>query len=375
MRVSDVMTRVPEVVGLDTPLREAAALLRSKGIRHLPVVGDEGRLVGIFTDRDVKHAASLGTGRQKCACIATPPSRCGRGREMDTLRTLTAPDGATVGYRLRQPGRPRRVLVLLHGVASNMTRWSEFVLRTSLGRSWDLLRLDLRGQGTSLHRGRIEMAEWCADLAGVLDAEGYPRAVVAGHCLGANIAVEFAARYPGRASGLILIEPMLPEALTGSMRRLARLRALFVPVLWLIRALNAVGIHRRRLAPLDLEELDRRTRAAIAGGGASERLLKQYASPWLDLRTTASGAYLQALIAVTRRLPELSTIRVPVLALLSAGSTFSNPPLTRRLLTAIPGCTIVTLDAKHWIPTEQPDAMRRAMEEWCAGLGSGRDPA
>jgi pimeloyl-ACP methyl ester carboxylesterase len=290
---------------------------------------------------------------------------------MDRLRTLTARDGASIAYRLWQPGRPRPVLVLLHGVASNMTRWSEFVSRTTLKDSWDLLRLDLRGQGASLHRGRIGMAEWCADLAAILEAEGYPRAVVAGHCLGANIALAFGARHPRRTSGLILIEPMLPRALTGGMRWLARVRPLLAPAVRLIRALNALGIHRPRLASLDLEELDRRTRAAIATGAASERLLKEYASPWLDLRTTASGAYLQALIAVTRRLPGLATIRIPVLGLVSAGSTFSDPVLTRELLTTMADCTIVTLEARHWIPTEQPEAMRRAVEEWCRGLPGG----
>ena len=292
----------------------------------------------------------------------------GDADRVSSLRTLTAPDGATIAYRLWQPDRPRRLLVLLHGVASNMTRWSELVARTTLRDSWDLLRLDLRGQGASLHRGRIGMAEWCADLAGILDAEGYPRAVVAGHCLGANIALEFGARHPGKASGLILIEPMLPPAMAGSMRTLARIRPLLAPAVWLVRALNALGIHRRRLAPLDLEELDRRTRAAIAAAGASDRLLETYASPWLDLRTTATGAYLQALRAVTYQLPDLASIGVPALALLSAGSTFSDPALTRRLLGTMPRCTTVTLDARHWIPTERPDAMRRTIEQWCRGL-------
>lgn len=287
---------------------------------------------------------------------------------MDTLRSLTTPDGAAIAYRLWRPAGPRPVLVLLHGLASNMTRWSELVARSALRDSWDLLRLDLRGQGASRYRGRIGMAEWCADLAGVLDAEGYPRAVVAGHCLGANIALEFTARQPGRASGLILIEPMLPQALIGSMRTLARMRALLGPAVWLVRALNALGIHRRRLARLDLEELDRRTRAAIAAGGASEKLLKEYASPWLDLRTTATGAYLQALRAVTGPLPDLAAIRIPALALLSAGSTFSDPALTRRLLGAIANCAVVTLEARHWIPTEQPEAMRRAVDDWCRRL-------
>ncbi len=287
---------------------------------------------------------------------------------MDTARTLRASDGAVIAYRLWRPGPTRQVLVLLHGLASNMTRWSEFVARTTLKDSWDLLRVDLRGEGRSVHRGRIGMAEWCGDLAAILDAEGYSRAVVAGHCLGANIAVEFAARYPGKTSGLVLIEPMLREGLTGSMRRIARLRSLFRPAVLLIRALNALGIHRRQLAPLDLEELDRETRAAISTGGPADALLERYASPLLDLRTTPSGAYLQALIAVGARLPDLSAIRTPVLALLSTGSTFSDPTITERLLTRFPECEVVRLDARHWIPTEQPDAMRRAIEDWCKRL-------
>lgn len=287
---------------------------------------------------------------------------------MERLRTLTARDGARIAYRIWQPAGSRQVLVLLHGAASNMTRWSEFVAATTLTDSWGLLRPDLRGHGASLHRGRIGMSEWCADLADVLDAEGYSRAVVAGHCLGANIALTFGARYPRRTAGLILIEPMLPPALTGSMRRLARLRPLFAAAVRLIRALNALGIRRRRLARLDLEELDRGTRAAIAAGASSEQMLKEYASPWLDLRTTATGAYLQALIAVTRRLPDLATIQVPTLALLSAGGAFSDPALTRRRLAAIATCEVVTLEARHWIPTEQPEAMRRAIEDWCHRL-------
>ncbi len=288
----------------------------------------------------------------------------------DTARTLRAADGAGLAYRLWRPGPPRQVLLLLHGLASNMTRWSEFVARTTLRDSWDLLRVDLRGQGLSIHRGRIGMAEWCGDLAAILDAEGYARAVVAGHCLGANVAVEFAARYPGKASGLVLIEPMLREGLTGSMRQIARLRSLFGPAVWLIRALNALGIHRRRLAPLDLEELDRETRARIAAGGRAEALLERYASPLLDLRTTPSGAYLQALIAVGDRLPDLSAIRTPVLALVSTGSTFSDPMITERLLARFPDCQVVRLEARHWIPTEQPDTMRRAIEDWCGGATS-----
>jgi pimeloyl-ACP methyl ester carboxylesterase len=285
----------------------------------------------------------------------------------DALRTLTMPDGAAVAYRLWQPGAPRRLLVLLHGVGSNMTRWTEFVGRTTLRDSWDLLRLDLRGHGLSLHRGHIGMAEWCADVAGVLAAEGYSRAVIAGHCLGAGIAAEFALRQPGRAEGIVLIEPVFREALRGGMRQLARFRQLFILIARLVLALNALGSHRRRLAPLDLEALDRETRALMAEAGSTEALAR-YASPLLDLRTTATAVYLQDLIALTGPTPEMEAIRAPALALVTPGGAFSDPPVTLRLLERLQNCRVVCLQARHWIPTEQPEAMREAIEGWCLAL-------
>jgi acetoin utilization protein AcuB len=55
--VKNVMTENPLTVGPDAPLRQAVNLMRERKIRHLPVVEDGGRLVGMLTDRDVRHAA------------------------------------------------------------------------------------------------------------------------------------------------------------------------------------------------------------------------------------------------------------------------------------------------------------------------------
>lgn len=216
------------------------------------------------------------------------------------------------------------------------------------------------------------MDEWCADLAEVMTAEGYPRAVLVGHCLGANIAVEFASRHADKTAGLVLIEPMARPALTGGLRTIAGLRPLFVPIIWSILALNALGLHRRRLATLDLQALDRETRAAMARAGTADALVKRYASPLLDVRETPSAVYLQMLTAVSSGLPDLATIRAPALALLSASTAFTDPVITERLLAALPGGRVVRLDAHHWIPTERPDEMRRAIEGWCAELPIAR---
>ena len=252
------------------------------------------------------------------------------GRPDDEMRFLRTCDGARIAYWVSTPTSPQGALVLLHGAASNHTRWSELCRTTALREHWALLRPDLRGQGASLYRGRIGMGEWCADLAALLDAERLSRAVIAGHCLGANLALRFAARFPARTAGLVLIEPMLPEALAGTMRWIRRLRPALLGLVALTRSFNALGLRRRRLEPLDLEELDRETRAAYRGNRNArdpegEGRLAKYASPLLDLRTTATGAYLQALLAVTEELPAPDALATRVLALLSERSTFTEP--------------------------------------------------
>jgi pimeloyl-ACP methyl ester carboxylesterase len=286
---------------------------------------------------------------------------------VELARTSRAPDGAVISYRIARAGTPRRLLLLLHGHASNLTRWSEFVRTTTLGDAWDLVRVDLRGFGDSVWRGRLDTAVWSDDLARVLAGEGYERAVLVGHCLGANIALAFAHRRPRATAGLVLVEPMLPEALTGTLRWARRLRPLFAAGASAALALNAVGLQRRRLLSLDLETLDRETRAAVAAAGGP-RALKRHASPLLDLRTTGVAAYLQGLLAVSGPLPDLAAIDAPALALLSTGGLFGDADVTERRLARLPRCRVERIDALHWIPTERPEAMRRAIDAWCARL-------
>jgi CBS domain-containing protein len=58
-RVHDVMSREVHTVRPDTPLAEAVALLLDKVYRTLPVVDENGRVVGILTDGDLLNRARL----------------------------------------------------------------------------------------------------------------------------------------------------------------------------------------------------------------------------------------------------------------------------------------------------------------------------
>jgi pimeloyl-ACP methyl ester carboxylesterase len=252
-----------------------------------------------------------------------------------------------------------RTLVLLHGVASNSTRWAEFREGTEL-EDWDILAPDLRGNASAAApRTALGMDVWCADIAAALDARGAARAVIGGHCLGANIALQFAARYPERVAGLVLIEPMPPPALIGMMRTAARLKALLYALYGAARLVNSLGIYRRRLDFLDLREWDR----AIRSGKVR---LSPFASLAVDLRSTPIAAYVRMLAATVEPWPDVARIGVPVLALVSRRSSLTDIALARRALAELPDCEVLEMEAVHWIPTEQPEAMRSAIENWLA---------
>lgn len=55
LRVADCMTRGPATVRADALVQGAAEMMRARKIRHLPVVDRDDRLVGIVTDRDLRH--------------------------------------------------------------------------------------------------------------------------------------------------------------------------------------------------------------------------------------------------------------------------------------------------------------------------------
>lgn len=56
LATADLMTVNPKTVHLETTLREIVQIMKVEGFRHLPVVDDDGRLIGIISDRDVRLA-------------------------------------------------------------------------------------------------------------------------------------------------------------------------------------------------------------------------------------------------------------------------------------------------------------------------------
>jgi esterase len=284
-------------------------------------------------------------------------------------RRLRAADGATIAYSLRPapavaPGPP---LLLIHGLASNRSRFAQFVDETTLAGRHALIRADLRGHGQALTRRRIDSERWCDDLVAVLDAEGAQRSLVVGHSLGAQVALQLAARRPARVRGLVLIEPVFREALHGRWLRVARAAPLLAAAAAAVRALNRIGLHRGELPPLDLRALDELARQALVSPDAEREFIARYSSARADLRHVPTAVYLQDLVEMFRPVPAPRHLGMPVLALLSSGATFADAAQMRAAL-AGPSVRIEAIDCHHWPLTERPLEVQQSVARWVSAL-------
>jgi pimeloyl-ACP methyl ester carboxylesterase len=286
-------------------------------------------------------------------------------RRAATRHLLRLSDGAELAYWSagEEPARDRTML-LLHGAASNHTRWSELVERTSLTSSWRLLCPDLRGNGESTLRTGQGIEVWCRDLVELLDAERVPRAVVVGHSLGAQVAASLAVRAPQRVAGAVLIDPIVRRALRGKQGLWARFPGALRAAAALIAGLNRLGLRRRRIPGRDLRVLDEETRRAMAGGEALRVIAERYSAIGPILRHMPTTSYLSQMAAMAAELPPLEAIACPVLVLVSGGITFADGAVARRELDRLRDAEIVTLEANHWPLTEAPEQTRREIERW-----------
>ena len=91
LRVKDFMTRGPVSIQSDALVQGAAQLMRSRKLRHLPVVDRGGHLVGIVTDRDLRQV------------IFDPAVQARLGKAADALRTLRIREVMTWGVVTVRP--------------------------------------------------------------------------------------------------------------------------------------------------------------------------------------------------------------------------------------------------------------------------------
>jgi len=261
---------------------------------------------------------------------------------------------AATGGRGHEPNRP--FAVFIHGAGLDHTVWA-LQSRWLAVHGWNGLAVDLAGHGRSEGPPRPDigaMADW---VLAVATAAGADSAALIGHSMGALVALEAAAREPGRVSSLVLV---------GS--------AASMPVHPDLLAAAKANDH----AAIDMVNLWGHGYAAGLGGsaapgvwmvGAGERTLERAPPGVLHNDLAACNAYADGLVSAAR-------VRAP--ALLISGSKDQMTPLksARTLATAIPGARLVALEgAGHMLLAERPDDLMAALQTHLSvDPGRGRVP-
>ncbi|WP_439101661.1 alpha/beta fold hydrolase [Congregibacter sp.] len=124
-------------------------------------------------------------------------------QDADDLRLV---DGVRLHLRVSGPANAP-ALLLLHGFGSSLHTWEGWA--RALDEQYRVIRMDLPGAGLSHPdpSGDYSDERTLALMQAIMDDLGVAKAVVIGNSIGGRLAWRFAAAYPGRVSGLVLISP------------------------------------------------------------------------------------------------------------------------------------------------------------------------
>ena len=118
-------------------------------------------------------------------------------------------------------GRGEHVYVLIHGIGMGRSVFTD--LERHLG-DGEVVAFDLPGYGEAPEPRRVLTIERTADLvAAYLGARVRTPAVLIGHSMGAQVALEVAVRHPALADRIVLIGPTVDPAARTAPRQLWRL--------------------------------------------------------------------------------------------------------------------------------------------------------
>ena len=111
-----------------------------------------------------------------------------------------------VEISIREWAGGERPFVLVHGLASNARTW-DGVAQELANAGHHVVAVDQRGHGLSdKPDSGYGFDEVTSDLRAVVSSLGLQQPIVAGQSWGGNVVMHFAARHPGVAAGLVLVD-------------------------------------------------------------------------------------------------------------------------------------------------------------------------
>jgi pimeloyl-ACP methyl ester carboxylesterase len=278
------------------------------------------------------------------------PAEGGAGFELDSLmppestNLWVAGPAGNLYVRDGGEGHPGPLPVLfVHSLAGNGGQWA--LQLDHLRRYRRAVALDLRGHGDSdpAEDGNYSVSSLAADIAAVADQLDLRHFVLAGHSLGASVAIEYASRHPERVSGLLLVDP------NGDQSR--------VPA-------SETEPFFAALRQDPLGELESYFRQLVVGGDRD-------AATWVleDLRLTHEGAALPAVQGLMSYQPLGSLALYPGPKLSVISDMNSLPFSLHRLDPDLP--VHLLPGTGHWLMMDRPADFNRLLDEFVSAVEAG----
>jgi 3-oxoadipate enol-lactonase len=251
-------------------------------------------------------------------------------------------DGIALRYELS--GKGDRTLVLVHEMGGSLDSWDEVAPRFAASRR--VLRYDTRGAGLSQKiRGELGIDTMADDIAALLDALGIKgKVALAGIAVGGAIALHFAARYPERASAVVVGSPATGVA---AERR--------------VKALE-------RVAQIEASGMTFAVEDSMLNGYAPElrddlKRFERFRARWLG-NDPLSYATIWRMLASTEMQDELAALRCPVLVIGGSLDRVRPPALAEATAKAIPGARYIELRTGHYMAVQTPDLIAECIDEF-----------
>ncbi|HEV8423681.1 MAG TPA: alpha/beta hydrolase [Actinomycetes bacterium] len=288
-------------------------------------------------------------------------------------REVRSLDGTPIRYTSRGRGAP--AVVLCAGFACPDSHWRYLV--PSLRRRGRVLIWDYRGVGASglpkpvgmrtirLRREDFRLDRYAEDLEAVLDHARVRRAVLLGHSMGTQVALEGYRRMPDRVAGLVLVagpyaspfHTMYGSDLGDRLFPLLRHGLPFVPP----AVLRLWGPLWRSPLPYPVAAL-----LGSMGEKADPADMDGYFQHMarldpLVLVKAAEGMHRHSAADV---LPEVG---VPALVVAGGRDPWTPPALAEQMAEALPDAELHVLEeASHSLPIEEPEALEDLVLGWLA---------
>ncbi len=258
--------------------------------------------------------------------------------------------GLVTAYAVEGAGPP---VLLIHGVGARLDNWDGVV--AALGGRFTTIRFDLRGHGeSSKPPGPYSAALFAADARALLDHLGIGRCHVAGHSLGATVALRLALDAPDRVERLALLSAVAGRTDEERQRVMERLA---------IVEHGIPGEHFRRSLSRWFSDEFRRD---------NPELLERYAARNMENDPQAYAAAYHVL-ATADLADEAPRVRVPTLIVTGEGDIGSNPRMARLLHERIPGSELEILPGlRHALLIEAPATVAWLLDAFFAGSPTGR---